>query len=50
MASGISSWLWITMNTILTVIILTGGFFMFRAFLRRMKREQEEETQSQNRG
>lgn len=44
MGTGLPSWLWLTMNTILIVIILTGGFFMFRAFLKRMKRESEEEN------
>ncbi|MFC4768490.1 hypothetical protein [Effusibacillus consociatus] len=40
MGSGISAAWWLTINSILIFLILPGGFFMFRAFLRRMKREE----------
>ncbi|TCS74415.1 DUF2621 family protein [Effusibacillus lacus] len=40
MGSGIDPIWWIVINTILIVLILPGGFFMFRAFLRRMRREE----------
>ena len=39
----------ITMNTILVVIILTGGFFMFRAFLRRMAPDKNQNS-NENQG
>jgi hypothetical protein len=28
---------WLTLNSLLIFVILVGGFFMFRAFLRRLK-------------
>ncbi|WP_200757460.1 hypothetical protein [Effusibacillus dendaii] len=48
MGNGINPVWWMALNGFLIFILLPGGFFMFRAFLRRMKREEEQENQLKN--
>ncbi|WP_018131384.1 hypothetical protein [Effusibacillus pohliae] len=49
MGSGINPAWWLALNTILLLLILPGGFFMFRAFLRRMKQEEHLDQPGQKR-